>query len=86
MVAPSFVIWISPVEADCNILFIPFGPRVVLTTSPIARAPTNEERRADSARSSVAFRDHGIVVESMGSSKGENDVTIRIQFVDALLR
>ena len=56
MVAPSFVIWISPVDAYCRILLIPFGPKVVFTTSPIAIAPTNEERRADSDRSSVALK------------------------------
>jgi len=32
------------------------GPRVDLTRSPRARAPTKEERRAFSARSSVALR------------------------------
>lgn len=46
IVAPSFVTVISPVEVEWRILFIPFGPRVDLTRSPSARAPTNEERRA----------------------------------------
>lgn len=55
IVAPSFVTVMSPEDADCRILFMPFGPRVDLTRSPSASAPTNEERRAFSAFSSVAF-------------------------------
>ena len=55
IVAPSLVTLISPEEADCKILFIPFGPSVDLTRSPRARAPTKEERRAFSAFSSVAY-------------------------------
>ena len=54
MVAPSFVTFISPVDADWRILFIPLGPSVDLTRSPRASAPTKEERRAFSALSSVA--------------------------------
>lgn len=46
IVAPSFVTVISPVEVECRILFMPFGPRVDLTRSPRASAPTKEERRA----------------------------------------
>ena len=46
MVAPSFVTVISPVEVEWRILFIPFGPKVDLTRSPSARAPTKDERRA----------------------------------------
>jgi hypothetical protein len=37
---------------------MPFGPRVDFTRSPNARAPTNEERRAFSAFSSVACSNH----------------------------
>ena len=55
IVAPSFVTLISPVEADWRILFMPLGPKVDLTRSPRARAPTNDERRAFSAFSSVAY-------------------------------
>lgn len=55
IVAPSFVTLISPVEADCKILFMPLGPNVDLTRSPSASAPTKDERRAVSAFSSVAF-------------------------------
>lgn len=59
IVAPSFVTVISPEEADCRILScllgnsavgtrvdiytIPFGPRVLLTRSPTAIAPTNDD-------------------------------------------
>ena len=39
--------------ADCRILSIPLGPRVLLTKSPTAMAPTNAERRAFSPFSSV---------------------------------
>ena len=38
-----------------KILSIPLGPRVLLTRSPMAMAPTKEERRAVSARSSSAL-------------------------------
>lgn len=50
MVAPSLVTVISPVVVECKILFIPFGPRVDLTRSPSASAPTKEERRACAGR------------------------------------
>ncbi|CCF31888.1 I12_0309p, partial [Colletotrichum higginsianum] len=55
MVAPSFVTMISPVDLDvyCRILSIPLGPRVLLTRSPTAMAPTKAERRAFSPFSSV---------------------------------
>ncbi|KAH3684635.1 hypothetical protein WICPIJ_004391 [Wickerhamomyces pijperi] len=55
MVAPSLVTkaWLD--EADCNNLSIPFGPRVDLTKSPTAMAPTKAERRAFSALSSVTW-------------------------------
>jgi hypothetical protein len=46
MVAPSLVTVISPVDVEWRILFMPLGPRVDLTRSPRARAPTNDERRA----------------------------------------
>jgi len=46
MVAPSLVTVISPVEVEWRILFMPLGPRVDLTRSPRARAPTKDERRA----------------------------------------
>ncbi|SGY54951.1 BQ5605_C006g03937 [Microbotryum silenes-dioicae] len=46
IVAPSLVTVISPVEVECKILFMPLGPRVDLTRSPRARAPTKDERRA----------------------------------------
>jgi hypothetical protein len=39
---------------DWRILFMPLGPSVDLTRSPMAMAPTNEVRRAFSAFSSVA--------------------------------
>jgi len=39
--------------ADCSILSMPFGPRVLLTKSPTAIAPTKAERRAFSPFSSV---------------------------------
>lgn len=54
MVAPSFVTVISPVEVEWRILFMPFGPSVLLTRSPSAKAPTKEDSRAFSALSSVA--------------------------------
>ena len=55
IVAPSFVTLISPDEPDWRILFIPLGPRVDLTRSPRASAPTKDARRAFSAFSSVAW-------------------------------
>lgn len=55
MVAPSFVTVILPSVIDARILSIPFGPSVVFTRSPTAIAPMNDDKRADSARSSVAF-------------------------------
>jgi hypothetical protein len=39
--------------ADCNILSMPFGPRVLLTKSPTAIAPTNADNLAFSPFSSV---------------------------------
>jgi hypothetical protein len=39
--------------ADCIILSIPLGPRVLLTRSPTAMAPTKAVRRAFSPFSSV---------------------------------
>lgn len=39
--------------ADCKILSMPFGPRVLFTKSPTAIAPTKAERRAFSPFSSV---------------------------------
>ena len=55
IVAPSFVTWISfPWPDETRILSIPFGPNVVLTKSPIAIAPTNDDRRAVSALSCSA--------------------------------
>ena len=55
IVAPSFVTMMSVEPTDCKILFMPFGPNVLFTRSPRARAPTNDERRAFSARSCVAY-------------------------------
>ena len=56
MVAPSFVTWTCPsfLPMPHKILSMPRGPRVVLTRSPTAMAPTKEERRAISAFSSSA--------------------------------
>ena len=45
IVAPSLVTFMSPEEPDWRILFMPLGPRVDLTRSPCASAPTNEEPR-----------------------------------------
>mmetsp|Transcript_22401 Transcript_22401/g.49861 ORF Transcript_22401/g.49861 Transcript_22401/m.49861 type:complete len:226 (+) Transcript_22401:480-1157(+) len=49
MVAPSFVMVIRMLlgsPTDCNILSMPLGPRVVLTRSAMAMAPTKEDMRA----------------------------------------
>lgn len=55
MVAPSFVMSTRPFSpSDKRILSMPFGPRVLLTKSPTAIAPTKDERRACSAFSSSA--------------------------------
>ena len=44
-----------PLPMLIRILSIPLGPRVLFTRSPIAMAPTKEERRAVSALSSSAL-------------------------------
>lgn len=58
IVAPSLVIviWfaLGPETIGFNILSIPFGPRVVLTRSPTAIAPINEEILAISPLYSLA--------------------------------
>ena len=55
MVAPSLVTvtWL-PWPIDMRILSMPLGPRVDLTRSEMAMAPTNDARRACSPFSSVA--------------------------------
>ncbi len=59
MLSAVFLIWSATFastniqDADCNILSIPFGPKVLFTRSPTAIAPTNAERRAFSPFSSV---------------------------------
>ncbi|KAH3665700.1 hypothetical protein OGAPHI_003888 [Ogataea philodendri] len=55
IVAPSLVTNESPEEADCKSLSIPLGPKVDFTKSPTAMAPTNDDSRAFSARSSVTW-------------------------------
>ena len=47
------VTWL-PLETDMRILSMPLGPRVLLTRSEIAMAPTKDARRACSPFSSVA--------------------------------
>lgn len=56
IVAPSLVIstLLVLLSSQSSILSIPLGPRVLLIKSPIAIAPTNDERRAVSAFSSSA--------------------------------
>lgn len=50
MVAPSFVtlmdLFRGPEETGTRILSIPLGPRVVLTKSATAMAPTKDDKRA----------------------------------------
>jgi hypothetical protein len=56
IVAPSLVTSTLPsfLPSHNNILSIPFGPKVLLTSSPIAMAPMNDESLAVSAFSSSA--------------------------------
>jgi len=56
IVAPSLVTSTLPsfLPSHNSILSIPFGPNVLLTNSPIAIAPMNEESLAVSAFSSSA--------------------------------
>ena len=56
IVAPSLVTTTFPSERPSlrRILSIPFGPRVVLTRSPMAIAPMKDDKRAVSAFSSSA--------------------------------
>lgn len=42
---------------ECKILFMPLGPNVLLTRSPMAMAPTKED--------SLAFSDFSIVASSL---------------------
>lgn len=50
IVAPSFVtliaLFLGPEETGTRILSIPLGPKVVLTKSATAIAPTNDDKRA----------------------------------------
>ncbi|CAY80364.1 EC1118_1I12_0309p [Saccharomyces cerevisiae EC1118] len=55
IVAPSFVTMQVLLDALCNNLSIPFGPNVLFTKSPTAMAPTNVDKRAFSALSSVTW-------------------------------
>lgn len=45
--------WQRQTHADCRILSMPLGPRVLFTKSPTAMAPTKAARRAFSPFSSV---------------------------------
>lgn len=58
IVAPSFVtlmaLFLGPDETGTRILSMPLGPRVVLTKSATAMAPTNEDKRAISPFYSLA--------------------------------
>uniref|UniRef100_A0A2M4D3C5 Putative secreted protein n=1 Tax=Anopheles darlingi TaxID=43151 RepID=A0A2M4D3C5_ANODA len=56
IVAPSLVtsIWPALRPWATKILSMPFGPRVLFTSSPMAMAPTNDDRRAISPFSSSA--------------------------------
>merc|ERR1719167_740390 len=57
IVAPSFVTSTDPLGLPMpqRILSMPLGPRVLLTRSPMAIAPTKEDKRATSAFSSSAL-------------------------------